>query len=253
MTQVDASMSGSIDIPRQGRHTGKRARSQDDVDIQDESSFCTVEERRLLSRLRAGDEAAFASLVDQHHSSLLRLAMAHVPDRSVAEEVVQETWIGVLEGLDRFEGRSSLKTWIFRILTNKAKTRGVRESRHTTFSDLGTSHDDSDEPSIDPSRFRSSGHWTDYWASYPQPWDEETPEKVFLTKEGAAYLEQAIEALPSNLRRILILRDVEGLDSKEVCDILGISEVNQRVMLHRARSRVRGALERYVEEGQKPE
>ena len=252
MTQVDTSMSGSIDIPRHGRPTGKKARSQDDLDIPDENSRCTAEEHRLLSQLRTGDEAAFASLVDRHHSSLLRLAMAHVPDRSVAEEVVQETWIGVLEGLNRFEGRSSLKTWIFRILTNKAKTRGVRESRHTTFSDLGTADEDCDEPAVDPSRFRSSGHWADYWASYPQPWDEETPEKVFLTKEGTAYLEQAIESLPSNLRRILILRDIEGLDSKEVCDILGLSEVNQRVMLHRARSRVRGALERYMEEGQKP-
>ncbi len=211
-----------------------------------------TEELRLLERLRGGDEAAFTSLVDRHHSSLLRLAMAHVSDHSVAEEVVQETWIGVLEGLERFEGRSSLKTWIFRILTNKAKTRGVRESRHVSFSPLGGADDGADEPAVDPSQFRTTGHWAGYWASYPQPWDENTPEKLALSKEGAVYLEQAIEALPPNLRQVLVLRDVEGLDSKDVCAMLAISEANQRVLLHRARSRIRRALEKYVEGGLRP-
>lgn len=178
--------------------------------------------------------------------------MAYVSDHSVAEEVVQETWIGVLEGLDRFEGRSSLKTWIFRILTNKAKTRGVRESRHVSFSTVGTSDGDADEPAVDPSQFRTTGHWAGYWASYPQPWDENTPEKLALSKEGGAFLEQAIEALPSNLRQVLVLRDVEGLDSKDVCVMLEISEANQRVLLHRARSRIRRALEKYVEGGVRP-
>ena len=126
-----------------------------------------AEEFRLLERLRQGDEAAFASLVDRHHNALLRLAMAHVPDRSIAEEVVQETWIGVLEGLDRFEGRSSLKTWIFRILTNKAKTRGVRESRHVSFSPLEGAAEGSDEPAVDPARFQSTGCWVDHWAVLP--------------------------------------------------------------------------------------
>ena len=210
------------------------------------------EELRLLERLRQGDEAAFAEVVDRHHNALLRLAMAYVSDHSVAEEVVQETWIGVLEGLDRFEGRSSLKTWIFRILTNKAKTRGVRESRHVSFSTVGASDDDADEPAVDPSQFRTTGHWAGYWASYPQPWDEDTPEKLALSKEGGAFLEQAIEALPPNLRQVLVLRDVEGLDSKDVCAMLAVSEANQRVLLHRARSRIRRALEKYVEGGVRP-
>ena len=210
------------------------------------------EERRLLERLRRGDEAAFASLVDRHHNALLRLAMAYVSDHSVAEEVVQETWIGVMEGLARFEGRSSLKTWIFRILTNKAKTRGVRESRHVSFSPLQGSDDGSDEPSVEPSQFATTGHWAGYWASYPQPWDEDTPEKLALSKEGGAFLEKAIGALPPNLRQVLVLRDVEGLDSKEVCAMLAVSEANQRVLLHRARSRVRRALEKYAEGGARP-
>lgn len=205
------------------------------------------DEQRLVAALRRGDEAAFASLVDRHHSSLIRLAMAHVSDRSVAEEVVQETWIGVLEGLNRFEGRSSLKTWIFSILTNKAKTRGVRESRHVSFSAVGAPGGESDEPAVDPSRFLASGLGAGHWALPPHPWDEDTPEKLLLSKEGGAYLDKAIQALPPNLRQVLVLRDVEGLGSKEVCALLEISEANQRVLLHRARSRVRRALEHYLE------
>ncbi len=254
MTQVGTSVSGSMEAHDHGLPPESRSRDRSgfkETGSREHGSGATREERQLLARLRAGDEAAFASLVDRYHSSLVRMAMVHVSDRSVAEEVVQDTWIGVLEGLDRFEERSSLKTWIFRILTNKAKTRGVRESRHTTFSDVG-GDEESDEPAVDPSRFRTSGHWVDYWASYPQPWDEATPEKLLLSKEGAGYLEQAIEALPANLRQVLILRDVEGLDSKEVCEMLGVSEGNQRVLLHRARSRVRRALEEYLEGGRKP-
>jgi RNA polymerase sigma-70 factor, ECF subfamily len=214
-----------------------------------DGAVASVEELDLVNRLRQGDEQAFTSLVDRYHASLVRLALAHVSDRSVAEEVVQESWIGVLEGLDRFAGRSSLKTWIFRIVSNKAKTRGVRESRHTTFSDCGEGEEDFDEPAVDPARFRTSGHWVDYWSTYPQPWDEETPEKCLLTKEGSTYLEQAIQGLPSKLKQILILRDVEGIGSKEVCGILGVSETNQRVLLHRARAKVRQALDVYVTGG----
>ena len=210
------------------------------------------EEIGLLERLRQGDEAAFASLVDRHHGALIRLAMAYVSDHSIAEEVVQETWIGVLEGLDRFEGRSSLKTWIFRILTNKAKTRGVRESRHVSFSPLAASEENPEEPAVDPTRFQTTGHWAGYWVSYPQPWDENTPEKLLLSQEGTTFLEQAIEALPGKLRQIIVMRDVEGLSSDEACNILGISETNQRVLLHRARSRVRKALEKYLEGGVRP-
>jgi len=210
------------------------------------------EEIGMLERLRQGDEAAFASLVDRHHGALLRLAMAYVSDRSIAEEVVQETWMGVLEGVDRFEGRSSLKTWIFRILTNKAKTRGVRESRHVSFSPLAASEENPEEPAVDPTRFQTTGHWAGYWVSYPQPWDENTPEKLLLSQEGTTFLEQAIEALPPKLRQIIVMRDVEGLSSEEACNILGISETNQRVLLHRARSRVRKTLEKYLEGGGRP-
>ena len=241
MKQVAASFAGQADT------------DMDELELHgvDQAQGAGAEELRLLERLRQGDEAAFASLVDRHHNSLLRLAMAHVSDHSVAEEVVQETWIGVMEGLDRFEGRSSLKTWIFRILTNKAKTRGVRESRHVSFSPLAAD-DGSDEPAVDPSQFRTTGHWAGYWTSYPQPWDENTPEKLLLSKEGTTFLEQAIEALPPKLRQVIVMRDVEGLSSEEACNVLGISETNQRVLLHRARSRVRKALEKYLQGGIRP-
>ncbi len=240
MKQVVATLEGPIDIAEQELLPEALVQQADS------------EELRLLERLRGGDEFAFASLVDRHHGALVRRARAYVSDHSIAEEVVQETWIGVLEGLDRFEGRSSLKTWIFSILTNKAKTRGVRESRHVSFSPLEASDDSPEEPAVDPKRFRTTGHWAGYWASYPQPWDENTPEKLLLSKEGTAFLEQAIEALPAKLRQILVMRDVEGLTSEEACNIFGISETNQRVLLHRARSRVRKALEKYLEGGVRP-
>ena len=241
MRQVAATVAGQVDISiEQELFGGSQARSS------------APEEIGLLERLRQGDEAAFASLVDRHHGALLRLAMAYVSDRSIAEEVVQETWMGVLEGVDRFEGRSSLKTWIFRILTNKAKTRGVRESRHVSFSPLAASQENPEEPAVDPTRFQTTGHWAGYWVSYPQPWDENTPEKLLLSQEGTTFLEQAIEALPPKLRQIIVMRDVEGLSSDEACNILGISETNQRVLLHRARSRVRKALEKYLEGGVRP-
>jgi len=241
MRQVAATVAGQVDISiEQELFGGSQARSS------------APEEIGLLERLRQGDEAAFASLVDRHHGALLRLAMAYVSDRSIAEEVVQETWMGVLEGVDRFEGRSSLKTWIFRILTNKAKTRGVRESRHVSFSPLAASEENPEEPAVDPTRFQTTGHWAGYWVSYPQPWDENTPEKLLLSQEGTTFLEQAIEALPPKLRQIIVMRDVEGLSSEEACNILGISETNQRVLLHRARSRVRKTLEKYLEGGVRP-
>lgn len=211
-----------------------------------------MDEGALIDRLRQGDEEAFVSLVERYHGSLVRLASAHVADRSIAEEVVQESWIAVLEGLDRFEGRSSLKTWMFRIVTNKAKTRGVRESRHTSFSDCAALDDESDDVSLDPSQFRTSGHWADYWEQYPQVWEEETPERFLLIQEVAGYLDQAIGKLPANLRQVLIMRDVEGLSAKDVCDMLDLSEANQRVLLHRARTRIRRALDQYLKGGVRP-
>ncbi|MEW6683351.1 MAG: sigma-70 family RNA polymerase sigma factor [Nitrospirota bacterium] len=209
----------------------------------------STNERQLLAALRGGEEAAFASLVDSYHAVLLRLAKGFVRSHEVAEEVVQETWVGVLEGLDRFEGRSSLKTWIFRILINRAKTRGVRESRSVPFSSLGSSDEDPHEPAVDPARFQTTGPWVDHWASPPNSWDEGTPERLLLSKEAGEYLVKAIEALPPNQRQIILLRDVEGLDAKETCSLLEIGETNQRVLLHRARSKVRRALEQYLDGG----
>jgi RNA polymerase sigma-70 factor (ECF subfamily) len=199
------------------------------------------EEQELLQRLRSGDEAAFVTLIDRHHGALLRLAQVFLSSRAVAEEVVQETWTGVVEGLVSFEGRSSLKTWIFRILSNKAKSRMVREGRSVPFSALGDA--DAQAPSaVDPDRFDSTGEW----AAPPQRWDDETPERLMIRSEGLEFLRGAIEKLPQNQRLVVTLRDVDGLDSEEVCSILQISETNQRVILHRARSRLRREWETYL-------
>jgi RNA polymerase sigma-70 factor, ECF subfamily len=220
--------------------------------MEDAPTGLTADDARQLRSLRDGDEAAFSALVDRYHGPLLRLAMAFVPSHAVAEEVVQETWLGVLEGLSRFEGRSSLKTWLYRILINRAKTRGARESRSVPFSPLGASSEDAEEPAVDPARFRSTGYWIDHWAEPPGLWDDDTPEKLLLSKEGLAQIEKAIAALPPTQRQVITMRDVEGLSSGEVCNILALSETNQRVQLHRARSRVRRALARYLEGGGSP-
>ncbi|MBI1880870.1 MAG: sigma-70 family RNA polymerase sigma factor [Chloroflexi bacterium] len=206
----------------------------------------------LIEALRCGDETAFASLVDQYQASLVRLAIIYVSSQAVAEEVAQETWLGVLQGLDRFEGRSSLKTWIFRILTNRAKTRGQREARNVPFSDLVSVEIEADEPSVDPSRFNPPDHpnWPEHWgpADAPQSWDA-IPEQQFLSQETKEHILKAIAALPPAQREVITLRDVEGWSSAEVCSVLSLSEANQRVLLHRARSRVRQALESYFGEG----
>jgi RNA polymerase sigma-70 factor (ECF subfamily) len=204
------------------------------------------DEQRLLTRLRQRDEQAFDELVTKHHGALIRMAMGHVGDREVAEEVVQDTWMAVIESLDRFEGRSSLRTWIFGIMIHKAKDRGVREKRHTTFSDFET-FDDEQEEAVDPSRFHRSGEWAGHWAFPPQPWDDQTPEKLLASQQAVQAMNRAIEALPATLKDVLILRDIEGVDAKEVCDILRITETNLYVRLHRARERVRQAVETYLE------
>jgi RNA polymerase sigma-70 factor (ECF subfamily) len=202
----------------------------------------------LLAKLKRGDEGAFDELVNQHHSTLIRMAMGYVADREVAEEVVQDTWMAVIESLNRFEGRSSLRTWVCGILIHKAKDRGVREKRHTTFSAFESYDDDNDE-AVDPSRFQQTGEWAGHWAFPPQPWDDQTPEKLLASQQAVNAMQRAIEALPAILKEVLILRDVEGVDAKEVCEMLSITETNLYVRLHRARERVRVAVETYLEGG----
>jgi RNA polymerase sigma-70 factor, ECF subfamily len=197
------------------------------------------EDAKLLELLRAGDEQAFAALVDKYGPSLLRLASLYVPSRAIAEEVVQETWLAVVTGLERFEGRSSLKTWLFRILTNKAKTRGQREARIRPFSSFVADGDEGDT-AVDVDRFARDGHWV----APPRG----VPEERLLAGETRGVVEQAIAALPENQRTVITLRDVEGLSAEEACNVLGVSETNQRVLLHRARAKVRAALERYLED-----
>ncbi len=206
-----------------------------------------AEEQRLIARLRAHDEDAFMELVERYSASLLRVALLFVSTRAVAEEVVQETWLGVLAGIDRFEGRSSLKTWIFRILTNRAKTRAVREARSIPFSSLAQAELGDGEPSVDPDRFLPSDHphWPGHWASAPQAWGE-LPEQRLLGAETRQVISDAIDMLPPVQRTVISLRDVEGWSSEEVRDALDLSEGNQRVLLHRARSKVRAALDEYL-------
>jgi len=206
-----------------------------------ENVVASREEQILLGALRAGDEAAFATLVDQYYGMLLRLARAFVPSQAVAEEVVQETWMGVFEGLPRFEGRSSLKTWIFRILTNRAKTRGKRESRYEPIGTGGSQGEDQDLGGGD--RFQDDGHW----ATLPRAWDENTPERLLLSKESRNQIDQAISTLTPMQQQVMTLRDIEGLSSQEVCNVLGITETNQRVLLHRGRAKVRRVLDSYLE------
>jgi RNA polymerase sigma-70 factor, ECF subfamily len=202
------------------------------------------DERELIDALRRGDERAFRALVDSYSPSLLRVAIAYVPSRAVAEEVVQETWLGVLRGLDRFEGRSSLKTWIFRILTNIATTRGARERRGVPFSTLAAA-EDPNGPSVDPDRFFPPDHprYPGHWRLGPTRWP--TPEEGLLAGETREVVLSAIADLPPAQRTVIGLRDIEGWPADEVCDALGVSEVNQRVLLHRARTKVRSALETY--------
>jgi len=211
----------------------------------------SAEERELLEALRRGDEAAFARLVVTLHGSMLRLAMVHVGDRAVAEEVVQEAWLGVLQQLDRFEGRSSLKTWVLRIVSNRAKTRAVRERRTVPFSALAGGDLEAEEPAVDPDRFLPAGHrWAGHWASSPASW-REVPEELLLSRETMAEVERAVATLPAAQRTVLVLRDVEGLSAAEACQLLGLTEGNQRVLLHRGRSKVRATLERYLDAGPK--
>ena len=202
-------------------------------------------EAQLLEALRAGDEAAFAQLVREYQPSLVRVARIYVSTQAAAEEVAAETWLAVLNGLDRFEGRSSLKTWIFRILTNIAKTRAQRDGRTLPFSAL-QDPGRVPEAALDADRFLDPQHprWPGHWAVRPEPW----PEDALIAAETQAVVAEAIEALPPAQRAVISLRDVEGWSSEEVRNALELSETNQRVLLHRARSKVRRALESYLGE-----
>jgi RNA polymerase sigma-70 factor (ECF subfamily) len=183
----------------------------------------------LIGRLRAGDGQAFAELVDRYNASMIRVASAFVPSRAVAEEVVQDTWIGVIKGSGRFEGRSSLKTWIFRILVNRARTTGAREPRSVEL-DTGDG--------LGADRFTAGGTWREP----PAPWSDDIDDRL-SAPEIATRIRETVEQLPDSQRQVVTLRDIEGLSSSEVCAMLGISEGNQRVLLHRARTRVRAMLE----------
>jgi RNA polymerase sigma-70 factor, ECF subfamily len=205
--------------------------------------FDHTDERALVEALRRGDETAFMQLIDEYGATLLRVARIYVPTAAVAEEVVQETWIGVLKGIDRFEGRSSLKTWVFRILANIAKTRGERERRSIPFSSAVAAA--RDEPSVDPDRFLPPGDENARrWALGPSPW--EGPEESLLAAETRDVILEAIDKLPPAQREVITLRDVDGWSSEDVRNALEISQTNQRVLLHRARSKVRGAIEQYL-------
>jgi len=212
------------------------------------TAVASTDDLYLVEQLRSGNEAAFVSLIDRYAPTMLRLAMIYVRAQAIAEEVVQETWVGILEGIHRFEGRSSLKAWMFRILTNRAITRAQREGRSIPFSSLGDIDTDHAEHAVDPDQFLPADHrWSGHWVSFPSNW-QEIPEERLLSQETSDYINRAIEALPPNQREIITLRDIEGWKAEETCAFLGISEVNQRVLLHRARSKVRGVLEQYFEE-----
>ena len=200
----------------------------------------TLSDQDLLERLRAGDEDAFAELVRRYQRLMLRVARGYVRTDAVAEEVVQESWLAVLRGIERFEGRSAFKTWLLRIVANRAMTQGVKEARSVPFASL---EDDSEEPSVSPERFHPPGEpGAGAWSAPPEPW----PEDRVLADETRAVIDRAIEGLPPMQRAVVSMRDIEGWSSEEVQEALEISPANQRVLLHRGRQKVRAALEQYL-------
>jgi len=211
---------------------GERYSSHDDIQI--------------LERLRAGDEAAFMNLVDRYAVAMQRIARAYVRDDATAEDVVQEAWVGVLRGLPTFEGRSSLRGWIFTIVVNRAKSRGVREARSVPFSALARDEAERDDPSVAADRFAGPGErWPRHWRDEPAPWGER-PDERLLSRELRARIDAAIDALPPAQRTIVILRDIAGQPTQDVCNALQLTETNVRVLLHRARAKIRRALDPYL-------
>jgi RNA polymerase sigma-70 factor (ECF subfamily) len=206
-----------------------------------------VDDGRLVAAFRDGDEAAFATLVDRYSPLMLRVARFHVDSREIAEDLVQEAWLSVLRSIDGFEGRSSFKTWLLVIVTNAATKRAARERRSVPFSSLTSGLG---EPEPDADRFFRADHprWADCWSTIVRSW-EDVPEEHLLGQEAVTVVQTAAASLPSPQRTVFMLRDVDGLSAVEVCNTLGLSDSNQRVLLHRARTRVRQALERYFDEG----
>lgn len=198
-----------------------------------------------MERARRADASAFTELVRRHAGSLLRLARVFVRDSNLAEEVVHETWIAVLEGLDRFEGRAAFRSWLFAICGNKARTRGAREARVVPFSSLARVECALPAEDVLEGRFDGTGHW----APSPDAWEEDTPEALLLRSETRQVLERAVLGLSEAQRTVLTMRDLEGLSSEEACNVLGIEENHQRVLLHRARTKVRAALEKHRQGG----
>jgi RNA polymerase sigma-70 factor (ECF subfamily) len=203
-----------------------------------------VDDQELVAALRAGDESVFREVVARYNPAMMRLALFHVSTPSVAEEVVQETWLAVVKGLDGFEGRSSFKTWLFTILGNRARSWGVRERRSIPFSSLRS---DERTPGVPGDRFQpSTDRWAGHWSEPPSPWSD-VPASRLESKETRALIFDALRSLPPLQRDVMALRDVEGWDAEEVCSMLAISDGNQRVLLHRARGKVRSVLERHLE------
>jgi RNA polymerase sigma-70 factor, ECF subfamily len=199
---------------------------------------------QTLAALRAGDEGAFRDLFARSYPMMKRVARAHVASDAVAEEIVHETWMAIVTGIDRFEGRSALGTWIFSILTNQAKTHSARENRAVPFSSVAPA--DAEEPTVNPDRFQNDDEaWPGHWATPPRPWQK--PERRLLSLEARDRLKAALAQLPDRQRLIVGLRDVEGHSAEEVCELLGLSQENQRVLLHRGRSQLRAVLEEYVD------
>jgi RNA polymerase sigma-70 factor (ECF subfamily) len=198
----------------------------------------------LVDALRRGDESAFSWLLDTYHRPLHRTAVSFVGSGATADDVVQETWLAVITGIDRFEGRSSLKTWIYRILMNIARTRGAREARSVPFSSAGP-ETEGGEPAFAPDRFHQRGRAAGHWSAPPEPWDERSDDRL-LAEDTLDRVRTVIQQLPERQRVVITLRDLDGLSAADVCALLDLSEANQRVLLHRARARVRHALEDYL-------
>jgi RNA polymerase sigma-70 factor, ECF subfamily len=206
------------------------------------------DDAELVAGLKRRDEMAFVTLLQRYQGQLLRLALVYCRTKDLAEEVVQDTWLGVIQGIDRFEGRASFKTWLFQILVNRARTRAVKEGRMLAFSSLGDEMETTAEPAVPAERFRTlDDPWPNNWAVPPHSWGESS-DAILLRRETMDLVQRAIAELPPTQQQVITLRDIEGWMSEDVCNVLQISETNQRVLLHRARSRVRAALETHFEE-----